>query len=131
MPASEAAARLRIAVIGLSGEEVGWASQLAGDGVEVVVVHDVHGLAAADAQLGLVLSTPERVAELLPRLAEQPIPPIALFLERRDGGDRRHEVSLLKILISGKREWEKTFDSILDPIMVIDGAGRVIRANVT
>ena len=41
-----------------------------------------------------------------------------------------HQVSLLKILLSGKKEWEKTFDAILDPIMVLDGDGRVIRANL-
>ena len=130
MPASEAAARLRIAVIGLSGEEVGWASQLAGEGVEVVVVRDVRDLLAADVQLGVVLASPERAAELIPQLSDRPSPPLALFIERRTGEDRRHELSLLKVLISGKKEWETTFDSILDPIIVIEGGGRIIRANV-
>jgi signal transduction histidine kinase len=121
---------LRIAVVGLSGEEIDWAAQLEGEGVEVVVIHDVRDLATANVQLGIVLATPERVAEIVPHLLERPAPPVALLVERRDGGDRREQISLLKILVSGKREWEKTFDSILDPIMVLSGDGRVLRANV-
>jgi two-component system, NtrC family, sensor kinase len=130
MPPSEAPGRLRIAVVGLSGEEVGWASQLAGHGVEVVVIRDVRDLRSADVQLGVLLTTPEGVGDLLPQLTAGPTPPLALFVERRDGVDRRHQVSLLKILVSGKREWERTFDAILDPIMVLDGTGRVMRANM-
>jgi two-component system NtrC family sensor kinase len=131
MPASEAPARLRIAVIGLSGEEIGWTSQLAGDGVEVVVVHDVRDLRSADVQLGVVFATAEDMGDLLPKIAAEPLPPLAVFVERRhEPADRRHQVSLLKILLNGKREWEKTFDAILDPIMVVDSGGHVIRANL-
>jgi PAS domain-containing protein len=129
MPASVPPPRLRIAVIGLSGEEVGWTSQLAGRDVDVVVVHDVRDLKSADVQLGVVVATPERVADLVPQLIGQPTPPLAVFVDRGQDPSHAHQVSLLKVLLSGKREWEKTFDAILDPIIVIDGAGCVIRAN--
>src|SRR5688572_27883101 len=129
--ASEPSPHLRIAVIGLSGEEVDWTTQLAGEGVEVVIVRDVRDLGAADVQLGVVFASAENMTTLLPALAAEASPPLAVFVNRRGGGDRRTERSLLKILLTGKREWERTFDSILDPIMVIDGRGRVIRANVT
>ncbi len=129
MPASVPPPRLRIAVVGLSGEEVGWTSQLAGRDVDVVVVHDVSDLSAADVQLGIVMATPERVGELVPQLLGQPTPPLAVFVDRGQDPARVHQVSLLKVLLSGKREWERTFDAILDPIMVLDGAGHVIRAN--
>ena len=130
MPASEAPARLRIAVIGLSGEEVAWSKQFAGSGVEVVVVHDVRDLRSADVQLGVIFATPERVGDLVPQLTGEASPPLAVFVDRGLDPSHGHQVSLLKILLSGKREWEKTFDAILDPIMVIDGGGRVIRANL-
>src|SRR5687768_8010003 len=128
MPASAASANLRIAVIGLSGEEVDWTAKLAGRGVEVVLIHDVHALATADVQLGVVFATPERVAEIVPQIAGQY--PLAVFVDRGVGADQVPQVSLLKILLSGKREWEKTFDAILDPIMVLNGTGHVIRANL-
>jgi two-component system NtrC family sensor kinase len=131
MPASEAPARLRIAVIGLSGEEVGWTSQLAGDGVEVVVVRDVRDLRSADVELGVVFTSADEMGEFLPRLIAEDAPPLAVFVERRsDPPDRRHQVTLLKILLNGKREWEKTFDAIPEPIMVIDADGRIMRANL-
>ena len=129
MPASEATANLRIAVIGLSGEEVDWTAKLAGRGVEVVLIHDVRALATADVQLGVVFATPDRVAELVPQIASHPYP-FAVFVDRGVAADQAYQVSLLKILLSGKREWEKTFDAILDPIMVLNGSGAVIRANL-
>src|SRR6187551_1167130 len=92
-------ARLRIAVVGIPGDDGDWASQLGGDDVDVVVVREVADLAGMGAQLGVVLASQEGMG-------------------------------LLKVLLGGKREWEKTFDSILDPIMVLDGKGRVIRANL-
>jgi two-component system NtrC family sensor kinase len=130
MPASVAPARLRIAVIGLSENEVGLTSQLAGEGVEVVVVHDVHDLRTADVQLGVVFATPERMHELLPQLTVDPSPPLAVFVDPRKDPDRRDQVSLLQVLLNGKREWEKTFDAILEPILVLNGDGRVLRANL-
>ena len=129
MPASAASANLRIAVIGLSGEEVDWTAKLAGRGVEVVLIHDVRALATADVQLGVVFATPERVAELVPEITGHAYP-LAVFVDRGVGADQVPQVSLLKILLSGKREWEKTFDAILDPIMVLNGTGHVIRANM-
>lgn len=129
MPAPAAAANLRIAVIGLSGEEVDWTAKLAGRGVEVVVIHDVRALADADVQLGVVFATPDRVAEIVPEIAGRPLP-LAVFVDRGVAADHVPQVSLLQILLSGKREWEKTFDAILDPIMVLNGAGHVIRANL-
>jgi PAS domain-containing protein len=98
MPGSDAS-RLRIAVIGLSGDEIGWASQLAGAGVEVVVVQEMRDLRSSGGEPGV-------------------------FLGGAEG------IGLLKTLLTGKREWEKTFDSIRDAIMVLDGDGRVVRANV-
>ena len=130
MPASEDSARLRVAVVGLSGEEVNWARQIAGRGVEVVVVHDARDLRSADVQLGVIFATPKDVGDLVPQLMEKPSPPLTASVDRRQDPDRRHQVTLLKILLSGKRAWEQTVDAILDPIMVIDGGGRVIRANL-
>jgi two-component system NtrC family sensor kinase len=131
MPVSVAPARLRIAVIGLSGEEVGWTAQLAGEGVEVVVVHDVRDAAKANAELGVIFASAEDMDDLLPKLTAESTLPLAVFVDRRhDPPDRRRQVSLLKILLNGKREWEKTFDGMLEPIMVIDGGGHVTRANL-
>ena len=109
--------RLRIAVIGLSGDEVGWTSQLAGRGVDVVGRRrrgrPVRGGRGAR---GRRSSPPSGVADLVPQLVGQPIPPLALFVDRgHDPRPSRTQVSLLKVLLSGKKEWEQTFDAILDP----------------
>ena len=131
MPASVAPAPLRIAVIGLSGEEVGWTSQLAGDGYEVIVGRDMSALRAPGTHLGIVFATPAQAAELTPMLASQPATqPLALFVGRGMGEDPHPHAHLLKVLLDGKRQWERTFDAILDPIMVLDPRGRVIRANL-
>jgi hypothetical protein len=99
MSAPEAPSRLRIAVIGLSGEEVDWTAQLAGEDVEVVVVHDVRDLRSAGAGLGVVFASAETVAQILPALTEGSAPPLALFVDRREGPDRRNGKSY-----GGKRE---------------------------
>ena len=131
MPASGAPAPLRIAVIGLSGEEVGWTSQLAGHGYEVVVARDLKDLREPSVHLGIIFTTPAKAAELVPVLASQPgTQPLAVLVGRSMSDDPHPHVHLLKVLLDGKRQWERTFDAILEPIMVLDARGRVIRANM-
>jgi signal transduction histidine kinase len=46
-----------------------------------------------------------------------------------DGPDHPH-TRLVKALVEGKREWEGTFDAIVDAVAILDQAGAVVRANV-
>lgn len=125
MPASEAPRRLRVAVVGFSGE--GWISRLGGAGMEVVAVPDLASLQAGGVHLAVVFATAAQAAELA--AGEPPVPLIVMVgADPADARDPRGR--LLEILLAGKRDWERTFDSIVDPVMVLDGRGIVIRANL-
>ena len=44
--------------------------------------------------------------------------------------DAPQDAALVAKLVTAKREWERTFDSLTDPIMVLDASGAVRRANL-
>jgi two-component system NtrC family sensor kinase len=130
MPAPEAARRLRIAVVGLSADETGWIAQLAGAGIEVFAAKSVRDVRPGAAHLVVVFATVGEVAALVPDLGPEPPVPLAIFVGAPVAGRGDPRARLLKVVLDGKREWERTFDSIVDPVMVLNGAGRVVRANL-
>ena len=130
MPSSEAARRLRVAVVGLSEDETGWIGQLAGGGIEVVTARRVSDVRAGQAHLVVVFAGVAEVAAIVSDLGSEPPVPLAVFVGAPVAGRGDPRARLLKVILDGKREWERTFDSIVDPVMVLNGAGRVVRANL-
>jgi signal transduction histidine kinase len=130
MPSSEAARRLRVAVVGLSEDEAGWIGQLAGSGIDVVTARRVSDVRAGEADLVVVFAGLGEVAAITADLGSEPPVPLAVFVGAPVAGRGDPRAGLLKVVLDGKREWERTFDSIVDPVMVLNDAGRVVRANL-
>ncbi len=55
--------------------------------------------------------------------------PVALRQALRDRAYREEAAVLQEQVIADKREWELTFDTVRDPILILDSQGRVQRAN--
>jgi PAS domain S-box-containing protein len=87
-------------------------SQLPGQGLDMVVVF---------AEAALLLAAAEECA--------QAAAPVAL-LARAAAPDVHPLTALVEALAEAKREWETTFDALVDPVAVLDADGRVVRANL-
>ncbi len=53
-------------------------------------------------------------------------PPLVLLV---GGGDRHPLLRLMATVANAKREWEESFDAIVDAVAVVDGGGTIRRAN--
>jgi signal transduction histidine kinase len=128
MGPNEGTGRLRVAVVGGQAAPAGWLSQLAGRDFEVTHVPDVDALFAAALDLAVVVAEPEEAIQILSRLSQGGGPPVAVLAGSNHDGEHPH-ARLLRALLEGKDQWERTFDAIVDPIALIDRSGLVIRAN--
>lgn len=129
-PTHEPAHRLRVAVLGLRSEDAGWAAEFAAvRALDVTRVADVEALLAARADLAIVFATAVEADAVTRRVAAQKdAPPVALLIG--ESGAAHPHAHMLRTLLSAKNDWERTFDAILDPVVVIDARGKVIRANL-
>ena len=103
-------------------------SHLGGPDFQVTHVPDVAALFAETGPIAVVIAEPPQAAEILNRTARGGGPPVAV-LAGVDGADEHPHVRLLRALLEGKDQWERTFDAIVDPIALLDRSGRVLRAN--
>lgn len=55
--------------------------------------------------------------------------PVAVGQALRERATRDEVARLRGVIAAGKREWERTFDSVPDPVLLLDHEGRVRRAN--
>jgi two-component system, NtrC family, sensor kinase len=120
--------RLRVALVGDDGGE-SWAWVVGGNPVEVVPLADPADVAKADVDLVLAVATTAKAESVLSALkAIQDPPPMTLLV----GSDpSQHPLRrLIEVLINGKRDWETTFDAIVDPVALLDKDGRIVRANL-
>jgi two-component system, NtrC family, sensor kinase len=124
----EQAPRLRVALIGGTGEE-SWSWALGGIPIEIVPVADPAALRETNVDLVLAAATPERAAAVLDTLAALPEAPPVTLLVGRTPAEHPH-ARLLDVLIEGKRDWMATFDAIVDPIALLDTTGAIVRANL-
>jgi two-component system NtrC family sensor kinase len=128
MPDAERSAALRVGVLGTGQDVLEWSSGLSRRAFEVIPVADIDALLRAGVGLGLVVTPPEHAAEIASRLAAQPTaPPVAMLIG--DPNSRHPFTRLQATLLEAKNDWEGTFDAIVDPVAILDGGGRVVRAN--
>jgi two-component system NtrC family sensor kinase len=128
MALKDDAERLRVAIVGGQAPRTGWMSQLGGRDFEVTHVPNVEALFAQPQHLAVVIAEPVEASEILARVARSGGPPVAVLAGTDDGGEHPH-ARLLRALLEGKDQWERTFDAIVDPIVLIDRTGSVLRAN--
>lgn len=103
-------------------------SQLAGPDFQVTHIADVESLFAEKQPIAVVIAEPRQAAEILTRTIASGGPPVAV-LSGVDGADEHPHVRLLRALLEGKDQWERTFDAIVDPIALIDRNEKILRAN--
>jgi two-component system, NtrC family, sensor kinase len=127
MARKEESDRLRVAIVGGSHPEGEWVAPLAGRDIEVTRVKDVDALFAGANDLAVVIAEAPEAVRIVTRIAEDGGPPLAV-LAGTDAGGHPH-ARLLRALLEGKDQWERTFDAIVDPIALLDRGGRVLRAN--
>src|SRR5882672_4136151 len=127
MSSSEKADRLKVAILGLSGDASKWIEGLAGSGAQVSAVEDPEGLFKEGVDLGVAFLDPAAGAELARAASTRPTPPLALLVGATPE-DHPH-ARFLRVLFAGKQDWERTFDAIVDPLFLLDEKGIVVRAN--
>jgi two-component system, NtrC family, sensor kinase len=119
--------RLRVAILGLSGDASKWIEGLAGNGALVSEVKSPEGLFAEDVDLGVAFLDPAAAADLARAASTRRAPPLALLVGATPA-DHPH-ARFLHVLFAGKQDWERTFDAIVDPLFLLDQKGIVVRAN--
>jgi PAS domain S-box-containing protein len=127
MSAPERSDRLRVAILGLSGEASKWVTALAGNAALISTVTTAEGLFAEEVDLGIAFLDPAATAEVARSASTRHTPPLALLVGAT-AEDHPH-ARFLRVLFTGKKDWERTFDAIVDPLFLLDEHGVVVRAN--
>jgi two-component system NtrC family sensor kinase len=119
--------RLRVAVLGLAGDASHWATQLAGHAADVTPVEAPEDLFAEGVDLGLAFVDGPAAARLTQAAAVRRSPPLAVLVGSTP--ESHPHARFLGVLLSGKQDWERTFDAIVDPLALLDHEGTVVRGN--
>jgi signal transduction histidine kinase len=119
---------LRIALLGDPDELQTWRQILAGRGTQVRLT-ELDELSQAPVDLAVVVTSVAEGAQVAQALAAQESTPPYALLAARDGSPHP-QTQLLKALAEAKRQWEGAFDAIVDPVLVLDDHGVVVRANL-
>jgi signal transduction histidine kinase len=128
MSTDQVTGRLRLGILGSPASVRDWTAALASR-VDVVQAHDLAGLLKLQPGLILVAAPPAEAGRLAAQIAaSNGAPPVALLVTP-EGADHPM-TALVRALVEGKREWEATFDAIVDPVAILDQSGLVIRANM-
>jgi signal transduction histidine kinase len=118
----------RIALLGQPRDVDTWQQILAGRGTQVRLT-GLEELGRLPVDLTVVVTSVEEGPRIAQILAQQEgTPPYALLAGRE--GDAHPQTQLLKAMAEAKRQWEGAFDAIVDPVLVLDDAGVVVRANL-
>jgi PAS domain S-box-containing protein len=120
---------LVVAIVGEGADSRKWASVLGTRGFQVVRGPDLSSLLPHRPVLTLIFTEPQDAPETVRQVAGLPsLPPVTLFMGRRE--EEHPHTRFVHTLIEAKREWEGTFDAIVDPVALLDGGGVVVRANL-
>jgi signal transduction histidine kinase len=119
---------MRVGILGPGRDASEWSSGLAARAFDVRPLPDLESLLKAEVGLGLVVTDAGHAPEIASQIAASPTaPPVAMLI---GDADSRHPFTrVLATLLEAKNDWEGTFDAIVDPVAILDGGGRVVRAN--
>jgi signal transduction histidine kinase len=129
MPRAGTPDRLRVGVVGTSADANEWTSVLSSRSLEVVPAEDAASVLRENPGLVLAFTTPENAPGLAAELSATESTPPLTILVGPPASEHPH-THLVKALAEGKREWEGTFDAIVDPVAILDRDGTVVRANL-
>jgi two-component system NtrC family sensor kinase len=120
---------LRLSVFDRGAEAADWDSLMGSHSLEVLRAETLADALAEPADYVLLRVESEQLPDLATELGTTSDPsPLAILI---NPARQVHPlVRLLRTLLSGKREWEATFDAIVDPLALLDSEGRVVRANL-
>ena len=121
--------RLRVAVYDRGGGQADWLRVLSRQSVDLIRTTNLQEIVASDVDHVVAWLTPDEAAALATHLARHPKPPPVTMMTGATEEDHP-QTQLMKTLVGAKREWEATFDAILDPLVMVDTAGVVRRANL-
>jgi len=114
-----------------TAEDVGdWLDPLVPGGpFEVTRCATARDLAESGADLAVAWVPVAETAPLAAELAaEEGAPPLTLLSGK--AAAEHPQARFMRALLQAKREWETAFDALLDPLAILDQAGRVVRANL-
>jgi signal transduction histidine kinase len=117
---------LRVTVVGLGPEADEWASILGARGCRVSRVPATVEERRTEADLVLALAPREDAARVAAVESANPSPPPLALL----AGAPHPLTRVVRAVVQAKREWEGTFDAVVDPIALLDAEGVVRRANL-
>jgi two-component system NtrC family sensor kinase len=120
--------RLRIGLVGGDAEASIWRSLLQGRAEAAVAADTVPSLQEHDLDLMLVFAEAVTLSSAASACADPAAPPAVLI--RLEPGRVHPLTTLVEALAEAKREWETSFDALVDPVAVLDADGRVVRANL-
>ncbi|HEX6738586.1 MAG TPA: ATP-binding protein [Vicinamibacteria bacterium] len=119
---------LRIALLGEAGDVQIWKQILSGRGTQVRLT-SLDELGEAPVDLAVVVTSVGEGPQIARALSDQRGTPSYALLAGPEGAPHP-QTQLLKALAEAKRQWEGAFDAIVDPVLVLDDHGVVVRANL-
>jgi two-component system, NtrC family, sensor kinase len=120
--------KLRIGLVGSGTDASIWRSLLKSRAADAVAGETQASLQERDLDLMLVFAEAVKLASAAEACADPSQPPSVVV--RLEPGRVHPLTALVEALAEAKREWETSFDALVDPVAVLDGGGGVVRANL-
>ncbi len=120
--------RLRIGLVGSGPDASIWRSLLSDRATTNVAADTLDSLQERDLDLMLVFAEAVRLSTTADACSDPALPPSVVV--RLEPGRVHPLTTLVEALAEAKREWEMSFDALVDPVAVLDAAGNLVRANL-
>jgi signal transduction histidine kinase len=119
---------LRIGLAGHGPDASIWRALLSHGKTDPIAAETTESLLEHELDLLLIFTESVHLAGAAAECADPARPPSAVL--RLEPGRVHPLTALVEALAEAKREWETSFDALVDAVGVLDGGGAVVRANV-